>query len=235
VTPLQTKGGSGTIAIAARSIDQWARWVRSVLELVLAVQKGKWMRCGNVPLLFLLGAFSTTVVAQPAGPYVRAISSHLVIESFDSLTWETQCPAGYLPLGYTIIRGHDYDEDEVQVYDLVDANAVPVSRDSVSSATQITGGGFAVSMFNLEHHLKDFQVLATCLATSASADNSVTLNSAASTAAPGQIASVISFCGPESPVALAGFSNADYVGLQDAGLSPVWGTSFQPGVADRCS
>ena len=158
---------------------------------------------------------------------MAAIASHLVIQSFDQLDLTTQCPAGHIPIGYSIIRGHSYDEDQLLAQDFMGGNGAPVNRDSLSAAA-IAGGGFAVSLLNTEHHLKDFGVLATCLSPSASTDNTVVLIPGSATAAASTVGTVNSFCNSDYPVALGGFSNADNVLLQEVGSAPVWGTSASP-------
>ena len=205
----------------------WGKFA-SAQRLTLATWKAKIMRSMSVSLLLLSGAFSSSTMAQSPAPYVRAIASHLVIESFVTLDWKTQCPAGHVPLGYTIMRGHSYDEDELLAFDRIDGNGVPVDRNAVSSAAQLAGGGFAVSLNNTEHHLKDFEVLLTCLALSAAADNSFALIQTASTAAAGAVGTISSFCTADFPVALGGFSNANDIVLQEVGSAPVWGTSANP-------
>ncbi|MEO7157836.1 MAG: hypothetical protein ABI039_09755, partial [Vicinamibacterales bacterium] len=193
-----------------------------------ATTREKIARLAGVSLFLFVGASTGPTFAQSPAPYIRAIANHLVIESLEVLDWKTRCPAGHIPLGYTIMRGHSYDEDELLQFDLTDSNGTVVDRNAVSSTDQIVGGGFAVSLNNTEHHLKDFEVLATCLALSASADNTVALVRATGTAAAGAVGSVNSFCGADFPVALAGFSNANNIQLQDVGTAPVWGTGANP-------
>ena len=190
--------------------------------------KGKIVRCIIASLLLWLGALSTAAVAQSPSPYLRVIASHLEVESFAQLDWQTQCPAGYIPLSYSIIRGHTYDEDQLLALDMIDSSGNRVSPDSLTSAAAILGGGFTVSDLNTEHHLKDFGITALCLSTAASSDNTLALIPASGTAAAGAIGTANSFCNADYPVALAGFSSADNVLLQQVGSSPIWGTSASP-------
>src|SRR4029079_3840623 len=99
---------------------------------------------------------------------------------------------------------------------------------TLSSAAQLDGGGYALQVFNLEHHAKEMQAMATCLATAASSDNALQLVKSAGNVAKQTTGTVTTFCPSDSPVAFGGFSNADGRLLQDDGAGPVWGTGGNP-------
>jgi len=196
--------------------------IRSFVLLCDASMRG-WHRM--LALLLFATAFSQPLLAQTT-PYVRTIASHLVIESFDVLNWQTKCPAGHVPLAYSIIRGHVYDEDELQAFDLIDANGSPFDRNALPGIGALAGGGYSVLLYNTEHHLKDFGVVATCLSLAAlGGEGAVTLARASGTAPAGGVGVVNSFCPPEFPAAIAGFSSANNIAAQEVGSAPVWGTS----------
>ena len=162
-------------------------------------------------------------------PFVRVIASHLTMLANDQVNYKLQCPTGYIPAGYSTTPKYQYDWNTEIIRDLIDKNKITINRTSLSSAAPLEGGGYSVSLLNEEHHPHDVEVMATCLATAAATDNTLTLVKSTVTTAKQSIGTATSFCPSDFPVALGGFSNADgRVLLQDMGSAPVWGTSSNP-------
>jgi hypothetical protein len=175
-----------------------------------------------------VGVLADTALAQNA-PLVRTIASHFIMLANDQLGYRLQCPGGYIPTGYALSPQYPYDWNTEMTRDLIDSNKATINRTALSSASPLMGGGYSVSIYNEEHHQHDIEAKVTCLAAAATTDNAVTLVRASVTVAKLSSGSVISFCPPDSPVALGGFSNADGRALLvDAGSAPVWGTSSNP-------
>ena len=187
------------------------------------------MRLSIVSLILFTGAFSNPSLAQSA-PFVRTIASHVAV--FEQVRFKLQCPAGYIPTGYSLTPQNPYyyyTNSDVGTRDLIDSSNAPINRNTLSSAAQLDGGGYAVFLLNSNAtHQHDLEVLVTCLTAAATTDNALTLVKATVSAASKSIGTAMSFCPPDSPVALGGFSNADTVLLQDTGSAPVWGTSSNP-------
>src|SRR6185369_14201500 len=78
------------------------------------------------------------------------------------------------------------------------------------------------------HHEKTLEAMVICLADSASTGSALQLVKSTASVARGATVSAISFCPPDAPVALAGFSTADGRLLRDAASAPAWGTSASP-------
>jgi hypothetical protein len=185
------------------------------------------MRWVIASLLVLIGASSQSMPAQ-GQPFVRTIAKSVPMDIYEVVNYTLQCPPGYVPIGYSLTPQYTYDVDEDQGRSLIDANSATIDRNALSSATQLNGGGYALQVFNTEHHAKVLQAMATCLATAASSDNTLQLVKTTGSVAKQTTGTVTSFCPPDSPVAFGGFSNADGRFLQDDGSAPVWGSSGAP-------
>ena len=185
------------------------------------------MRWMILLLASLIGALSHSALAQ-VQPLLRAVAKHVPMPTFDLVGYKLQCPAGYVPNGYSATPQYPYDVNEDQYRLFIDRNGSVVDKNTVSSVAQLDGAGYSLSVYNLEHHAKNLEALAFCVALSASADNTLQLVRASGTVARGTLGTVTSFCPADSPVAFGGFSNADAVAVQDYGGSPVWGTNTSP-------
>ncbi|MEO7158766.1 MAG: hypothetical protein ABI039_14465 [Vicinamibacterales bacterium] len=185
------------------------------------------MRSIILLLVFLIGALPQWALAQ-AEPLLRAVAKHVPMPTFDVIDYKLQCPAGYIPSGYSATPQYPFDVNEDQYRLFVDRNGSVIDKKTVSSAAQLDGAGYSLSVYNTEHHEKNLEALATCVALSASADNTFQLVRASGAVARGSYGTVTSFCPADSPVAFGGFSDADAVAIQDYGGGPVWGTSATP-------
>ena len=185
------------------------------------------MRWVIVSLVVLSGVFSESSLAQ-SQPLVRTIAKHVPMDIFEIVNYSLQCPSGYIPIGYSTTPQYPYDDNEEQSRNWIDRNGATIGRSSVSSAAQLDGGGYSLSVFNTEHHAKNLEALVICIATAVSTDNALQLVKSTGTAAKQTIGTATSFCLTESPVAFGGFSTADGRLLRDAGSAPVWGTSESP-------
>src|SRR5436190_2035098 len=181
------------------------------------------MRKGFVVVVALAAAICQSAIAQ--SPLVQTIARHAIMQDFETSSFKFQCPAGYIPISYSFTPKFPYDVYEEQDRGLLDRTGSAVSKGSLSGASQIDGGGITVTLFNIEHHEKQWEGLVTCLSMAASTDN--TLVFAKGTAQiPKQTSGVANaFCPADSPVALGGFSNADGTFVQEAGSAPLWGSS----------
>ncbi len=185
------------------------------------------MRWIVVSLALVTGAFFEPALAQ-SPPLLRTIAKIVPMDLFEIVDYTLQCPAGYVPVEYSITPQYTYDIDEEQSRNLVDPSGATINRSTLSSATQIDGAGYELSVFNEEHHAKILEALAICLATAVSSDNAFQLVSTSGTAAKTATGTATNFCPPESPVAFGGFSSADGRLLEEASSAPVWGTSADP-------
>ena len=178
-------------------------------------------------LVSLIGALSNSALAQ-VQPLLRAAAKHVSMPTFDVVDYTLQCPAGYVPNSYSAMPQYPYDVNENLYLLFVDRNGATIDKKTLSSAAQLDGAGYSLSVYNAEHHDKNLQALATCLALSASADNALQIVGATGSVAKLSLGTVTSFCPADSPVAFNGFSNADAVAVYDYGGGPVWGTSASP-------
>jgi hypothetical protein len=184
--------------------------------------------CRTVAILVVLASALSAMPAAQSQPVVRTVAKVVPMDIFEIVDYSLQCPAGYVPIQYSVTPQYPYDINEEQSRNLIDGNGASMNRNALSSAAQLDGGGFALSVFNIEHHAKILEAIVVCLAAKASTDNTLQLVKTTSSVPRAATGSAISFCPPDSPVALAGFSNADGRLLIDAGSAPVWGTSVGP-------
>jgi hypothetical protein len=187
------------------------------------------MRSLVLSLVVLIGALPHAALAQ-AQPLIRAVAKHVPMPTFDLVDYKLQCPAGYVPNGYSATPQYPFDINEDQFRLFIDRNGSVVDKSTVSSVGQLDGAGYSLSVYNTEHHDKNLEALAFCVALSASADNTFQLVRTSGNIARATLGTVTSFCPADSPVAFGGFSNADAVAIQDYGGGPVWGTSASPTV-----
>jgi hypothetical protein len=183
------------------------------------------------PILVFL-ALAVTLAAHPAqaqsGSLLRSVANAFTMAEGESVDFRLQCPAGYIPVNYSLTLGRPFDQYQQISRDLISRTGGAVDRQNISNASQIEGGGYSVSLFNDSHHTHNIVTVATCIAIAASADNTLVIAKASSTAASNETGTVTSFCPANAPNAIAGFSNANGNGLQDYGSAPVWGTSGSP-------
>ena len=177
-------------------------------------------------LVSLVGALPQSLLAQVA-PLVRASALHVPLPTFDSVSFKLSCPTGYVPTNYSETPQYPYDLNEDQYRLFVDRSGATIDKSALTNSSQLDGAGYSVNVYNAEHHDKNTQALAMCVATAASTDSVFQIVNASATMTLGQGA-VTAFCPPDSPVAFGGFSNADEVLLYDFGTGPVWGTSANP-------
>ena len=81
---------------------------------------------------------------------------------------------------------------------------------------------------NLEHHRKEYGAFVTCLAMSASSDNTFTFPTGTGSVPSRSYGTANAFCPPDFPVAMGGYTSADGARLEDFGSAPLWGTSANP-------
>ncbi len=185
------------------------------------------MRSIIVLLVLLIGALPQAALAQTQ-PLLRAIAKHVPLPTFDTVDYKLPCPSGYIPNGYSATPQYPYDVNEDQFRLFVDPSGATINMAALTSGAQLAGAGYSIEVYNTEHHDKNLQALAICVATAASADNAIQIATASATIAKLGQGAVKVFCPPDSPVAFGGFSNADAVTVYDYGGGPVWGTSASP-------
>ena len=185
------------------------------------------MRWIVVSLFVLTIGFCASAMPQST-PLIRTIASRVVVDHDAQVDYKLQCPAGYIPTGYSYQPQFASDLNEERSRILIDRSNAVINRNLLSSAAQLDGGGYIVSLVNNYHVQHTVEATVTCLATAASTDNTLMLIEGKATAASQSVGIATSFCSPDFPVALGGFSNADAVDMQDAGSAPVWGTNLNP-------
>ncbi len=168
---------------------------------------------------------SSSVQAQPL---VRAIARHMPLPTYDTVDYTLQCPAGYIPNGYSATPQYPYDVNEDQFRLFIDPKGATINKATLATGAQMDGGGYSLEVYNTEHHDKNLEALATCLAVAASSDGTFQIAKASATVAKFSQGTVKAFCPADYPVAFGGFSSADSVLLLDYGGSPLWGTSAAP-------
>ena len=184
------------------------------------------MRYAVLSFAIALGlAGSNVSLGQSPAPLIRVIAKHVGMPEFETATYKYQCPAGHIPVAYSFTPRMPYEMYLENDRSLIDKNGTKVSRNSLSSLGQLDGGGLSVSLYNIDCHLKEWEAFVSCLSSSASTDNTLTMTKASLSVAAKSVGVVTSFCPADSPVALSGFSNADGTMLQDTASAPVWGTS----------
>jgi len=202
------------------------------LEFVLAPRayvrklKGVRMRSITVLLAVLTGVLSQAALAQT--PYLRAAARHVPMPTFDVVDFTLQCPAGYVPSSYSATPQYPYDINEEQSRAFVSPAGAQIDTSSLTSGAQLNGAGYSLSIYNTEHHDKNLQALAMCVSTAASSDNAFQLARASGSVAKLTQGTVTAFCPADSPVAFAGFDNADSIFTIEYASAPVWGTAAAP-------
>src|SRR5262245_29109096 len=152
-------------------------------------------------LLLAIGIVSNAAQAQSV-PFVRPVARAFVMAEGDQVDLKLQCPAGYIPIEYSLTLGRPFDQYQQLSRDLISRTGAAMDRQSLTNAAQIDGGGYAISLFNDSHHTHNIAAVAKCLATSASSDNTLVIVRTISTAGSGETGSVVSFCPANAPVAL---------------------------------
>ena len=175
----------------------------------------------------LLGT-SFTHSANAQSPLVRTVARHVTMQDFEVDDFKYQCPAGYMPISYSFTPQYPYDLWEERDRTLIDRSGSGVSKTSLSSAAQIDGGGVALTMDNVEHHAKQWEAFITCLAITASSDNTFAFPSGSVSTPKLSTGVANAFCPADFPVAMSGFSNGNGLTLKDVGSAPLWGTSASP-------
>jgi hypothetical protein len=182
----------------------------------------------------LVGALPTLALAQ-VQPLVRAAALHVPLPTFDTVDFKLPCPAGYVPNNYSARPQYPYDVNEDQYRLFVDPSGSQIDKSTLTSSVQLDGAGYSISAYNTEHHDKNLEALAMCVATAASTDNTFQIVQASGNVTKSSQGTVTAFCPADSPVAFGGFSNADAVFVYDYGGAPVWGTSASPIVLNSLS
>jgi hypothetical protein len=185
------------------------------------------MRWTILLLASVVGTLPHGAMAQTQ-PLVRVAATHVPLPTFATVDYKLQCPSGYVPGSYSAIPQYPYDQNEDQSRLFVDRAGAIIDKGALSSGAQLDGAGYLVEVFNTEHHDKNLQALALCIATAASTDNTLQLVRASGTVAKLTQGTVTAYCPADSPVAFGGISNVDAVSMYDYGAGPVWGTSASP-------
>jgi len=172
-----------------------------------------------------IGMFSGNAFAQT--PLVRIVGRHVTMQDFEVTGFKYQCPSGYMPLAYSFTPKFPYDLWEEDNRVITDASGSPVPRTSLAAAN-VNGGGFSLTLNNIEHHAKDWEAFISCMSMAASSDGTFAFPSASASTPKLSTGAANVFCPADHPVAMGGFSNADGRNLQDKGGGPLWGTSASP-------
>src|SRR5438132_5470230 len=115
-------------------------------------QDGRIMHWLISALLLFTGGVCDPVFAQPSTPLVRVVGLHAVMRASDNNSNEVQdftlqCPAGYIPSDYAISPAHDDDDFFVEIgRQLIDSSKSRLDRSALTSAAQLDGGGYIVSL-----------------------------------------------------------------------------------------
>ena len=185
---------------------------------------------GAILLLVLSASVMPSVALGQSAPLLRTVATHVQFPvEYGSATYSLQCPAGYVPTGFSSAPAYQFDINVEVWRDMVDSGKAVVDRRTVTSAAALDGAGFAALVQNTEHHSKHLEIMVTCLSPAATSDNTLVLSSSAAMVPRTLTGVATSFCPADYPVAVGGFSNADgRTQLLDAGAGPVWGTSANP-------
>lgn len=178
-----------------------------------------------ISIVAFCAALSSVAVAQT--PLVRATARHAAMGDFEITPFKYQCPSGYIPMTYSFTPQFPYDLWEEENRTLTDSGGGAVSRTGLTSA-QINGGGYSMTMNNIEHHTKYWEAFVTCLSMAASSDNTFAFPTGNGSIPRQSTGTANAFCPADYPVALGGYSNADGRALKDMGSAPLWGTSASP-------
>jgi hypothetical protein len=178
--------------------------------------------------LVALGAALLSEGALAQAPLLRTIARHYHHIDGELLPFRHQCPAGSIPTLYSFAARYPWDVYAETQRSLVDRSGNVVNKPSLANAGQIDGGGFSMTIENVEHHNKDWEAFVTCLAMSASSGNTFAFPTASGSVPARSLGTVNAFCPPDFPVAMGGYSSADGSRVEDRGSSPLWGTSANP-------
>src|SRR5262245_30256552 len=182
-------------------------------------------------LLVLFAGLTPGVALAQSAPLLRTVATHVQFPvEYGTATYSLQCPAGYVPTGFSSAPATRTDNNVEVWRDMIDGGKAVVDRRSVASAAALDGAGFAAQLQNTEHHSKHLEIMLTCLSPAATSDNTLVLSKSEPVMVPRSVWGVATtFCPADYPVALGGFSNADgRAQLLDAGAGPVWGASANP-------
>src|SRR5262249_39563595 len=149
--------------------------------------------------LFAICISSNAAQAQ-AVSRVQTVARGFTMAEGDTVSYKLQCPAGSIPTGYSLTLGRTFDQYQQLSRELIDRNGGAVDRQNITSAAQIDGGGYSFTLFNDSHHTHNIATVATCLSTGVTADNTLVLAKATSTAGSGETGAVASFCPADYPV-----------------------------------
>src|SRR4051794_26289153 len=114
------------------------------------------MRYSIVVLIAFCAACSSALAQQ--SPLVRTVARHGIMQDFEISNFKYQCPGGYMPISYSFTPKFPYDQWEIDSMALTDRSGSPVNKNALSSA-QVDGGGFALTLNNIEHHAKEWEAL----------------------------------------------------------------------------
>ncbi len=185
------------------------------------------MRWLVAAVVLLMGALSATAFAQTPS-MLRVIARRVPMDLYEIVNFNLQCPTGYIAAGYSNTPQYYYDDNELQANDLIDGTGAVINRAAVSSAAQLNGGGYALQIYNTEHHAKNMEAVVTCISQAVSTDNSFQLVRTDGSVTQGNNATLTSFCPAGAPTAFAGFSTAVGRLMIDQSSAPVWGSSAAP-------
>ena len=178
-------------------------------------------------LLVMMGA---AMNAQAQSSPVFLVSQSGTVAKAQSATVKVQCPAGYLPTGYSMVPRHDE-----QVIDLghpyLDNHGNPVDLATLPDPSVLIGGGFSATVFGVGNTAapEPFTVMASCVSsTLGGAASSVSFVKQTTNVAAGQRAKLTAFCPASNPVPIGSFDNAGDVNFLLYGGAPVFGSAAAP-------
>src|SRR5262245_37364555 len=99
--------------------------------------------------------FATTtlhVACAQSQPLVRAIASHLIMQTNDGvcdpttcqIEYKLQCPDGYMASAYWVSLQYPFDVNVELTRDLIDSSKRAINRSALSSTGPLMGGGYSV-------------------------------------------------------------------------------------------
>src|SRR3954451_20125802 len=94
--------------------------------------------------LIAVALLFTTNVVSAQTPLLRTVARGFTMDELDITTVKLQCPAGYMPTGFSLTLGRNFDQYEQISRDLVDKNGAVLTRETLTSTSQLDGGGYSI-------------------------------------------------------------------------------------------
>src|SRR5262249_46339061 len=107
--------------------------------------------------LVLVAGMLASGAAPAQTSYLRVIAKHLPFGTYDTIDFSLGCPGGSIPVNFTYARRYPYDEDTTHALNLVDSKGQVINRAAIPGEVPLNGGGYAMTIENLEHHDKQFE------------------------------------------------------------------------------